>query len=209
MRRLPAEPETARKGARTRARIVREAAAIFNVRGFAGTSVSDVSAATGLEKGGIYNHFGSKDELALAAFDHAASLVRTRLVAAVRAHADGAAQLAAMFDVYRALSEAPFLKGGCPILNTAVEADDTHPALRDRARAAMTAWLDLVAHALQSGRDCGQFRAGIDIDAAAATIVAGLEGGILLAKLYRDSTRMRAVIDQISAYVDSLRITLP
>jgi TetR/AcrR family transcriptional repressor of nem operon len=198
-----------RKGERTRQRIVREAAALFNTQGFAGTSVSDVSAATGLEKGGVYNHFGSKDDLALAAFDYAVSLLRQRFDAAVRAHADGAGRLRAMFDVYRVLSEQPFVKGGCPILNTAVEADDTHPALRARARGAMDAWLELVAEALETGRAAGQFRAHLDVGAVSNTIVAALEGGILLAKLYHEPARMRAVIDQISAYVDTQRALPP
>jgi AcrR family transcriptional regulator len=194
-----------RKGERTRRRIVREAAGLFNTRGFAGTSVADVSAATGLEKGGVYNHFGSKDDLALAAFDYAAAVLRERLETAFRAHADGADRLRAMFDVYRVLSEQPFLKGGCPILNTAVEADDTHPALLRRARAAMNGWLRLVAEALEAGRLAGQFRADLDAAAVANTIVAALEGGILLAKLYREPQRMRTVIDQISSYVDAQR----
>lgn len=194
-----------RKGERTRRRIVREAAGLFNTRGFAGTSVSDVSAATGLEKGGVYNHFGSKDELALAAFDYAVSLLRDRLDAAVNAHCDGASRLRAMFDVYRELSEQPFVRGGCPILNTAVEADDTHPALRERAQNAMSGWLELVAQALIAGQTAGQFRAELDVTAVASTIVAALEGGILLAKLYREPARMRAVIDQISFYVDAVR----
>jgi TetR/AcrR family transcriptional repressor of nem operon len=196
---------TLRKGEQTRRRIVREAAGLFNTQGFAGTSVSDVSAATGLEKGGVYNHFGSKDELALAAFDYAAGLLRERLEAAIRAHPDGASRLRAMFDVYRVLSEQPFVKGGCPILNTAVEADDTHPALRERARDAMSGWLELVSQALLAGCAAGQFQADLNIAAVASTIVAALEGGILLAKLYRDPQRMRAVIDQISFYVDALR----
>ncbi|MGD0473169.1 MAG: TetR/AcrR family transcriptional regulator [Candidatus Velthaea sp.] len=194
-----------RKGERTRRRIVREAAGLFNTRGFAGTSVADVSAATGLEKGGVYNHFGSKDDLALAAFDYAAAVLRERLETAFRAHADGADRLRAMFDVYRVLSEQPFLKGGCPILNTAVEADDTHPALLRRARAAMNGWLRLVVEALEAGRLAGQFRADLDAAAVANTIVAALEGGILLAKLYREPQRMRTVIDQISSYVDAQR----
>jgi AcrR family transcriptional regulator len=193
------------KGARTRARIVREAAALFNTRGFAGTSVNDVSVATGLEKGGVYNHFGSKDDLALAAFDYAAGLVRGRLEAAMRAHTGGGSRLRAMFDVYRILSEQPFITGGCPILNTAVDADDTHPALRTRARGAMDAWLNLVGQALDAGIAAGEFRSGVDVAAASDTIVAALEGGILLAKLYRDPARMRGVIDQISGFVDTLR----
>ena len=200
-----AGPDSLRKGARTRQRIVRAAAALFNTRGFAGTSVSDVSAATGLEKGGVYNHFSSKDAVALAAFDYAAALVRERLQAAMCARPEGTAQLHAMFDVYRQLSEAPFVTGGCPILNTAVEADDTHPALAARARGAMDAWLHMVAGALQAWIATGQLRPEIEISAAADTIVAALEGGILLARLYRQPARMRAVIDQMSAYVHSLR----
>ena len=60
----------ATKGERTREGIVAAAAPLFNQRGYAASSMSDVMAATGLEKGGIYRHFESKDELALAAFDH-------------------------------------------------------------------------------------------------------------------------------------------
>jgi TetR/AcrR family transcriptional repressor of nem operon len=204
-RSVPAAGEP-RKGARTRERIVREAAGLFNTRGFAGTSVNDVSQATGLEKGGVYNHFSSKDDLALAAFDYAAALVSERLCAAVRSRDDGIGQLRAMFEVYRTLPEAPFIKGGCPILNTAVEADDTHPGLRDRAREALNGWLRLVAQALETGRAGGQFRSNIDLTAVSGTIVATLEGGVLLTKLYRDPNWMRAVIDQLLVYIESLRV---
>ena len=58
------------KGDETRKRIVQRAASTFNVQGYAGTSMSDLMQATGLEKGGIYNHFTNKEELAIAAFDY-------------------------------------------------------------------------------------------------------------------------------------------
>ena len=53
------------KGERTRRRIVESAAAVFNTRGYFGSSMSDLVRETGLEKGGIYNHFGSKLELSI------------------------------------------------------------------------------------------------------------------------------------------------
>jgi len=59
------------KGQRTRERIVAEAASLFNQRGFDGSSMSELMEATGLEKGGIYRHFSSKEELAAEAFDYA------------------------------------------------------------------------------------------------------------------------------------------
>ena len=61
----------AAKGARTRRKIVAAAAPIFNQRGYDGSSLSDLMAATGLKKGGIYRHFAGKEELAAEAFDYA------------------------------------------------------------------------------------------------------------------------------------------
>ena len=59
------------KGEETRLRIVAEAAPLFNQRGYEGCSIQDIMDATGLEKGGIYRHFESKEELAAEAFDFA------------------------------------------------------------------------------------------------------------------------------------------
>jgi AcrR family transcriptional regulator len=59
------------KGEATRQDIIRKAAPIFNQKGYSGAALSDLMRATGLEKGGIYRHFESKEELAGDAFDHA------------------------------------------------------------------------------------------------------------------------------------------
>src|SRR6266436_9707452 len=53
-----------RKGEQTRREIIRKAAPIFNQKGYDGAALSDLMRATGLEKGGIYRHFASKQELA-------------------------------------------------------------------------------------------------------------------------------------------------
>ena len=60
-----------RKGEQTRQEIIRKAAPIFNQRGYHGAALSDLMKATGLEKGGIYRHFDSKEQLAAEAFDYA------------------------------------------------------------------------------------------------------------------------------------------
>src|SRR5271170_2332921 len=58
------------KGEQTRGDIIRKSAPLFNQRGYEGTSLSDLMEATGLQKGGIYRHFSSKEELATEAFDY-------------------------------------------------------------------------------------------------------------------------------------------
>src|SRR5438477_5793353 len=59
------------KGDETRQEIIRKAAPIFNRKGYSGAALSDLMRATGLEKGGIYRHFESKQDLAVDAFAHA------------------------------------------------------------------------------------------------------------------------------------------
>jgi TetR/AcrR family transcriptional regulator, transcriptional repressor for nem operon len=60
-----------RKGEQTRREIVRKAAPIFNQKGYDGAALSALMRATGLERGGIYRHFESKQQLAGEAFDYA------------------------------------------------------------------------------------------------------------------------------------------
>jgi AcrR family transcriptional regulator len=176
----------ATKGERTRAHIVAAAAPVFNRLGYAGTSMSELMSATGLEKGGLYRHFESKDALALAAFDHAVAVYGARYQAAVASRPTAVAQLGALLDTMAELATAPLVDGGCPLLNTAVESDDAHPALRDRARRAMRGFLRLVRGAYAGGVERGELRADVDPAAEATLLVATMEGAIMLARLFAD-----------------------
>jgi len=192
-------------GTKTRERIVDRSARLFNKRGYWGTSLTDVLEATGLEKGGLYHHFGSKEALALEAFDHSVDLIRDRFGAALagRRHAGG--RLHALVDAWVGIVQHPPLPGGCPIQNTAVEATDTHPGLRSRARQAMTELLDgTVRRVIERGIERGEIRPDADAKAVATMFVAAGEGGIMLSRLYRDSAHMRRVGDQLHLLVDSL-----
>lgn len=84
--------------------------------------------ATGLKKGGIYNHFDSKGELARAAFEYAYQQLRRRFDRVLAdADDDPAQQLLGLIHVYSDVIQQPPVAGGCPILNTAIESDDAHP----------------------------------------------------------------------------------
>src|SRR5258706_11906378 len=131
------------KGEQTREMIIRQAAVVFNQRGFFGTSISDIMQETGLEKGGIYNHFkAGKEELALAAFDYAVAHINHKLEVALRGKSNAVEQLVAFASVLESAFDDPELPGGCPILNTAIESDDAHPVLRARTEEAMSGLID-------------------------------------------------------------------
>ena len=195
----------ATKGVRTRQRVIESAAPVFNRRGYWGASLRDLMDATGLEKGGIYNHFRSKDELAAAALEHNVSLIGARIRAALEGRREAVARLRAVLDVYRGFAVAPPFDGGCPILNAAVDSDDTHPALREQVRAAMDRLREeTFVRIVSRGVDRGELASSVSPQEVATVLVATLEGGLMLSQLYRDPSYLLVAVDHLEGYVSSL-----
>ncbi|MBS4196316.1 TetR/AcrR family transcriptional regulator [Lederbergia citri] len=194
-----------RKGAKTREYIIMQAAELFNQQGYAGSSISDIMQVTGLRKGGIYNHFESKDELALEAFDYAISRLSRRYAEAIKGKTSAIDQLISIVSIYRNIIEDPPLKGGCPLLNTAIESDDAHPALRERARHAMNQFLKFIRIVINRGKRAGQILSSVDAESVSIYIVSTMEGGVMMSQLYHDSTYMQRTLENLTSYIESLR----
>lgn len=182
------------KGERTREAIVARASEIFNVRGYAATSIADILAATGLEKGGLYNHFASKDDLALAAFDHAVATLRARYRTESVRETGARASLENFLDTFCANASHPAIRGGCPLLNTAVETTDGHPALRKRVRAAFARMRGELEATIVRGIDAGELDARTDPAALASLMVCSLEGAVMLGRLDRSTIHLTRVV---------------
>jgi TetR/AcrR family transcriptional repressor of nem operon len=189
------------KGEQTRQHIIQQAATLFNQRGYSGSSISDVMQCTGLQKGGIYRHFQSKEQLALAAFDYAQQQSTSRLVEAMAAETDAVQKLLAFINAFHALTLHPPVPGGCPILNTIVDSDDGDPALRDRVVAVVSGWEQLIARIVVDGVAQGSIRRDIDPQAVATLIIATLEGGILLAQAHGSPVYLQHTVDHLVQYV--------
>jgi len=186
-----------RKGAATRERIIETAAQVFNVHGFHGGSMAELMAQTGLKKGGIYNHFASKEELAVAAFDHAVSLMVKKINDSVRPHKTPGARMNALLGFYLRYALDPPVNGGCVIMNTLTDSDSTNPALKARAKAALEMVLRRVAGLIQQGIDSGDFHPKGDAQSTAVTLFAMLEGAILLSRAFDDLQPMELLTRQI------------
>jgi TetR/AcrR family transcriptional repressor of nem operon len=193
----------ANKGERTREQIVEKAAALFNQHGYHKASIADVMRATGLEKGGIYRHFSSKEELALAAFRFAAEKMRQRFTEALLGKVASRERLRAIVSVYARIPEDPPVPGGCPILNASTEADDSDPELREEARRVMKSLTRALSAILREGRERGELRSDVEIEPAANVFIAGLEGAVMLSKLYGSSLPMRHVTAHLHDFIDS------
>ncbi len=191
------------KGQQTHQMIVERAAHVFSRQGYFGSSLADLMQETGLEKGGIYNHFRSKDELALEAFDYAIKLTWGYVARELSGKTRAMDRLHAMLVGYRRLIEELPLPGGCPLLNTAVEADDAHPALRERAQQAMTNWRAWIERNVARGIAAGEIRPETNGDLLATIIISTIEGAAMMRKLYDDPTHIRRATDYLAAYLDA------
>ena len=183
--------------------ILASAAPIFNRYGFSGTSINDILEATALEKGGLYNHFSSKEELALAAFDYAYRQVDAYFTKALAGTESGRPRLLAYLNAFERYIEKPVVLGGCPIANGIVEADDALPFLRDRVTQALERMRGYVVANITRGCEKGHFRAGTDVEAVADVLVASLEGAILVSRGLRSRTHARRVVATLRTWIES------
>jgi TetR/AcrR family transcriptional repressor of nem operon len=191
-----------RSGEQTRENIIRQAAALFNQQGFAGASMSDIMTATGLQKGGIYRHFESKEALALEAFDYAIAQMGGRFGAALAGRENAIDRLRGVIDVFARLHDDPPVPGGCPMLNTAIESDDGNPALRARARAAMDGLRTLIRQTVRKGIPRNEVRDDVDGDELATLMISTLEGGVALSRLYGDGVHLQRAADAMRRHLD-------
>ena len=188
------------KGERTRQKIVETAAVLFNQKGFTGCSMGDIVEASGLEKGTLYGHFSTKEELALLAFDYAwkdSSDKRLRNVDTVSNAVD---KLKLHVDNY---VSTPSFPGGCPLLNFAVDADDGNLALRTRVRKALKGWEDFLAKIVQDGQLAGEIYPEIEPYSVANLMISTLEGATVLGRINKRSSALDDVQRHLNQYLDT------
>lgn len=193
------------KGDRTRTMILERSMEVFSQQGYGGTSLSDLMRATGLEKGGLYNHFPSKEAIALAAFDHAVDTLRPRFTAALTRPGPAVDRLGAFVTTFRSHLAAPSIPGGCPVMNTAIDADDTHPELRARALGVVEGWHRALSRIVEKGIASGELHAGTDPSAIASLTIAAVEGAVMVARLTGDLDHFDRVAAHLQSVFASLR----
>ncbi|WP_158797749.1 TetR/AcrR family transcriptional regulator [Pedobacter sp. L105] len=193
------------KAERTRQFIIESTAGIFNKKGYVGTSMADMTEATRLTKGSIYGNFENKEEVAIAAFDYNLSkvhqAVEQRFKKAITYHD----KLMVYAMVYHSFMGGTFPEGGCPILNTAIEADDTHTPLKEKAAAAVIQWKKKLITLMEEGVKAGEFKSVVDNDQLALSIIALVEGGMMIAKVTDSPANLDKVLKTVELLISQLK----
>jgi TetR/AcrR family transcriptional regulator, transcriptional repressor for nem operon len=192
----PDRPRLTRKGERTRARIVAAAARLIHERGVAGTTLDDVKAAAEVSGSQLYHYFPDKDDLVQAVIDHQAATIASNQQETDLGSLQG---LRTWRDAVIAQAKSGQGKGGCPLGSLAGQLAETDPHARTLVAAGFGQWSAAISDGLQGLQGAGGLPAGISADELAVTLLAALQGGLLLAQVQRDTRPLETAVDTLIA----------
>lgn len=197
-----------RKGRATRDRIVTSAAAIVYERGVAGTCLDSVKTAADVSSSQLYHYFADKQALVLAVVDHQTEAIlrgQERLFANLDSIPALQAWRDRIVDHHRRLG----LRGGCPIGALGSELADQDPRAREEIAAGFRRWEASIRRGLRAMHGRGELKKGAAPDDLALAMLAALQGGLLLAKIYRQVGPLEAALDTMIEHIRSLTLLPP
>ncbi|HEY3405044.1 MAG TPA: TetR/AcrR family transcriptional regulator [Ohtaekwangia sp.] len=179
---------------------------LFNQKGFDGTSLVDLTSATGLTKGALYGNFKDKEEIRAEAFRYSVSQVKSMVRSHLNAAGTHKKRLQALLEFYARYVLNPPIPGGCPLLNTAIEADDHHTFMRRLVAEELMATVRFISGILQKGVEAGEFRKDINPDELAYLFFCSVEGALMFARAERSEEPMKIIVKHCKNILDEISI---
>ncbi len=194
---------TISKSERTKQFILETVAPVFSKHGYAGTSLSDLTKATGLTKGAIYGHFENKEHLALAAFNFNLKIILGNLNEFVGKYTAPLEQLKAVNEFYRQYYAYAFDFGGCPIITGGVDSNHQNPLLFARVKQMTIKIRGKIVDIILNGIEKGDIRSDIDPMVYANRIFAMIEGSLFLGVLTEDPGCINDMMDHLDQVIEN------
>lgn len=188
----------------TRQFIIEKASSIINQKGMAGTSISDIMAATKLAKGGIYGNFENKDEICREAFAFLMKGLTNNINVVLQSRSTPKEKLLALLDFYRDIAMNDV--GGCPMQNFGTESDDTDPAIQELVAEAVKATQARFTQLIKDGIQAGQFSDTVNAKEYGIKLFATIEGGILVTRVFGNNQQMKLIINQLKTEIGAFSI---
>ena len=189
------------KAERTKQFILETAAPLYNEKGISGVSIDDVLAATKLTKGCLYGHFENKDDLSFQVVDLMLKKITDKMYLAVADKKTAKARIFAFLDFYKNPIDT-YISGGCPLFNTAVDADDNYPVIKQKVAAIFRAGQESLTNVLKEGISNGEFSPNLDPVTFAFKLVASIEGGIVMCRTMDTAKPMQSLIKSLKAELE-------
>jgi TetR/AcrR family transcriptional regulator, transcriptional repressor for nem operon len=182
--------------------IIKMAAPVFNKQGITGTSLTDVCKATGMTKGSIYANFRDKDELALEVFKYSVEVLLEKVVSIIKLTDDPHEKLMLVLDFYENAYKYPEFGFGCPVANTAPEADDTNQALRKEVNKYIVNDIDFFNGLIAESVEKGIYSPKANIEYG-YYMIATLEGALMISKSMDNTRFLKDVCNEIRSKLKS------
>jgi TetR/AcrR family transcriptional regulator, transcriptional repressor for nem operon len=180
--------------------------AVFNRKGFNGTSLADLTAATGLTKGALYGNFADKEEIAMEAFKYSMRKVKEMVRQHLSKPSTYKERLSNLLNFYSDYVFNPPIPGGCPLLNMSVEVDDHHTAMRRIVVKELTSTIDFIRDLIEKGIEADEFRPDIDPRALAYTMFCSVEGALIFSRIERSREPMDLIVTHCNEILDNITI---
>ncbi len=189
------------KAERTTQFIIETVAPMFNKFGYAGTSMSDITKATGLTKGAIYGNFKSKEDLAIQAFKYNLKKLLEKVQERVDNTESAIEKLFIISNFYRHYDDAIHEFGGCPILNTAIDANHVNEELLNNVRSAILRIQNSIKNIIDQGKSKGEIKPMVDSTAYAKRIFSMIKGAVFTSYIMNNSKYLKDMMNMVDAII--------
>jgi AcrR family transcriptional regulator len=188
------------KAERTTAFIIETVAPVFNKHGYVGTSMSDLTEATGLTKGALYGNFENKEALALSAFQYNSNKLLDKIDEVLAIKGNALDKLFALTTFYRNYDIFTLNMGGCPILNVGVDARDNNVLLSAATKEVIKNVEGKIALVLENGVNNNELKIPVPPLQFAKQFFTMLQGAVAMSTMTSD----RKYLMNTVAYLEQL-----
>jgi AcrR family transcriptional regulator len=194
-------------GEQTRAAILDAATQLATVEGLDGLSIGRLADHIGMSKSGLYAHFGSKEELQLAAIDAATEIFAEAVIRPARAPETAFARLEALCEHFFRYLELPVFPGGCFFASAGAELD-THPGpVKERLVQSLDGWLKLLERRVREAQAADELDPSDDPAMVAFELDAFMKMGNSLWLLHGDHAALDRARAAVRARLQRARVT--
>jgi len=187
-------------------KIIRESLKLFSLKGYLNTSIEDILERANSSKGGLYNHFKSKDELFLTVLSEARKIWREKVLYGLDEVQEPKAKVKKILENYRDryLGECDDIPGGCVFVTLSVELDDQRPEFAEQIAEGFSRTLNMMKRFLDQAKESGELVEGTDTEVASHVLFNGMLGASVLYGTYKSSETLERSIGALIRYLDSL-----
>ncbi|PIB23828.1 TetR family transcriptional regulator [Maribacter sp. 4U21] len=189
------------KAERTTTYIIKTVAPVFNKHGYVGTSMSDLTEATGLTKGALYGNFENKEALALSAFEYNSKILLAAIDEQLNHPGSALDKVFSLTDFYKKYDIFTLDMGGCPILNVGVDAQHNNSLLAAASRETLKEIEGKLALVLENGINAGEFKIPVTPLQFAKQLITMLQGAIAMATITKDRKYLHNTVTYLEVLI--------